>query len=98
MRKNDELCDVTISVGQKKIRAHKLVLAASSPYFMSMFRGGFHESNQSEVTIGRDVVDEEAMETLIDFCYTNNIEVDKSNMQALIATACYLHMYEIKVS
>ena len=96
LRKDDILCDVTISVGGRKIHAHKNILAASCPYFEKMFTGGLSESNQSEVTIRE--VDEEAMETLIDFCYTNNIEVDKSNMQALIATACYLHMYEIKVS
>ena len=98
LRKDGKLCDVTILVGKKKIPAHKLVLAASSPYFETMFTGDFPESNQSEVAI-RDV-DAEAMETLIDFCYTSSIEdkVDKSNVQDLLAAACFLQIIEVKVS
>ena len=97
LRKDGELCDVTISVGEKKIHAHKLVLAATCPYFEKMFTGGLSsESHQSEVTIREG--DEEAMETLIDFCYTSSIEVDWSNVQPLIATADILQMVLAKVS
>ena len=101
LRKDDILCDVTITVGGRKIHAHKNVLAVSCPYFEKMFTGGLSESNQSEVTIRE--VDEEAMETLIDLCYTFNfidIVKDKSNvqLQKLIATACFLRMFKIKVS
>ena len=72
-----------------KIHAHKVVLAASCPYFETMFTGGlFSESHQSEVTIRE--VDEEAMETLIDFCYTSSIEVEENNVQDLLVTACFL--------
>ena len=69
-RKDGVMCDLTITVGGRKIPAHKLVLAASCPYFEKMFTGDlFSEINQSEVTIRE--VDEEAMETQIDFCYDN---------------------------
>ena len=97
LRKDGELCDVTITVGGSKIHAHKLVLAASCPYFEKMFTGGlFSESMKGDVTI-KDV-DEEAMETLIDFCYTSSIEVDWCNVQPLIVTADILQMVEVKVS
>jgi hypothetical protein len=43
-------------------------LAACSPYFRAMFTGELAESRQTEVTI-RDV-DDSAMDTLVDFCYT----------------------------
>ena len=95
-RLNDDLCDVTITAGEGKIRAHKLVLAASSPYFETMFTGGLYETHQSEVTIRE--MDEETMETLIDFCYTSSIEVDWSNVQPLIVTADILQMVLAKVS
>ena len=43
LRQNSLLCDVTIKLeynGQrKKFTAHKLVLAACSPYFRAMFTG-----------------------------------------------------------
>ena len=33
IRKHHELCDVMITVGGRKIYAHKVILAACSPYF-----------------------------------------------------------------
>ena len=95
-RKDGILCDVTITVGGRKIHAHKNVLAATCPYFETMFTGDFSEFHQSEVTIRE--VDEEAMETLIDFCYTSSIEVDWSNVRPLIETADILQMVLAKVS
>lgn len=41
MRKEEQLCDVTINVGGKAFRAHKTVLAACSSYFLVMFTSGF---------------------------------------------------------
>ena len=95
-RKDGILCDVTITVGGRKIHAHKNVLAASCPYFETMFTGTFPESNQREVSIRE--VDEEAIETLIVFCYTSSIEVEKNNVQDLLAAACFLQIVEVKVS
>lgn len=39
LRLNDELCDITLLVGNKPVRAHKVILAAASPYFRAMFTG-----------------------------------------------------------
>ena len=102
-RLNDDLCDVTIIAGERKIHAHKLVLAASSPYFRSMFTGSLSVVNrpQPDVTIrGVDFrgVDEEALEALISFCYTSSIELGENNVESLLSAACYLHVIEIKVS
>ena len=93
---NDDLCDVTIIAGERKIHAHKLVLAASSPYFRSMFTGSLSEVNQTEVTIRG--VDEEALEAMINFCYTSSIELGENNVESLLSAACYLNVIEIKVS
>ena len=40
LRKDGILCDVIITVGGRKIHAHKVVLAATCPYFEKMFTGG----------------------------------------------------------
>lgn len=94
IRKLHDLCDVVITVGSRKIFAHKVILAACSPYFRAMFTGALSESSQTEVTI-RDV-DETAMDILIDFCYTSNIVVEESNVQTLLPAACLLQLAEIQ--
>jgi hypothetical protein len=41
MRTNSQLCDVKLEVGGEIINAHKVILAASSPYFYAMFNGNY---------------------------------------------------------
>ena len=94
LRKHQELCDVVLIVGQRRIFAHRIVLSACSPYFHAMFTGELSESRQSEVTI--QDVDEAAMELLIDFCYTSSVTVEEGNVQMLLPAACLLHLAEIQ--
>lgn len=94
LRKHRELCDVVLIVGSRKVFAHRNILSACSPYFHAMFLGELAESKQTEVTI-RDI-DENAMELLIDFCYTSSITVEESNVQTLLPAACLLQLAEIQ--
>ena len=65
----------------------RVILSACSPYFRAMFTGELAESRATEVTI-RDV-DEQAMEQLVEFCYTAHIVVEESNVQVSAAwTGC----------
>ncbi|CAF4438855.1 unnamed protein product, partial [Rotaria sp. Silwood2] len=88
LRKQKELCDVILIVGQNKIPAHRAVLSACSSYFKAMFTGELAESRQTEIII-RDI-DEYAMELLIEYCYTSRIVVDEKNVQMLLPAACIL--------
>lgn len=90
LRRNNELCDVLLNVGNSKIRAHKIILCASSPYFKAMFTNELAESKQTEVTI-KDI-DENAMEMLIDFCYSSKITIDEKIVQSLLPAACLLQV------
>lgn len=56
-----------------------------------MFTGELAESRQTEVAI-RDV-EENAMEILIDFCYTSYIVVEEANVQTLLPAACLLQVW-----
>jgi len=94
IRKRQELCDVVLNVGNRKIYAHKIILSACSPYFRAMFTGELRERDQTEVTI-RDI-DETAMEIVIDFIYTSYIVVEESNVQTLLPAACLLQLTEIQ--
>ena len=51
LRKTSALCDVILQVDSKRIPAHRVVLAASSPYFKAMFTGELNESKQLEVSL-----------------------------------------------
>jgi len=94
LRNTGDLCDVTITVGSRRIAAHKVVLSACSPYFKAMFTGEMAESRQKEVNI-KDV-DEKATAQLIDFAYTGSIRIDESNVQTVLPAACLMQLSEIQ--
>lgn len=68
MRLRADFCDVGLKVGGRVFRVHRLVLAASSPYFSALFSGGMREADKEEVQILG--VDTEVFEVLLDFIYT----------------------------
>lgn len=90
LRRQGELCDVVLLVGSTRINAHKIVLCASSAYFRAMFTNELAESKQTEITI-KDI-DENAMEILIDFCYSAKITIDEKSVQSLLPAACLLQV------
>ena len=80
-----KLCDVVLDVGGKEIHAHRLVLAASSNYFYSMFVRDMMESRQDRIELKG--VDPEAMTKLVDFAYSTKLEITTSNVQSLMTAA-----------
>lgn len=71
MRLRSDFCDVRLKVGSRIFRVHRLVLAASSPYFSALFSGGMSEVDQEEVQILG--VETEIFEVLLDFIYTGQL-------------------------
>lgn len=68
MRLRADFCDVGLKVGGRVFRVHRLVLAASSPYFSALFSGGMREADKEEVQILG--VETDVFEVLLDFIYT----------------------------
>ena len=79
LRKQNQLCDVVLKAGTLELAAHKVVLASASPYFFAMFTGEMSESRQNVVTLRE--IDSAALELLVDFAYTAEIEVTEDNVQ-----------------
>ncbi|GCC23509.1 hypothetical protein chiPu_0001905 [Chiloscyllium punctatum] len=74
MRQRGLLCDIVLHVGNKEIKAHKLVLASCSPYFHAMFTNEMSESRQTHVTLHD--IDPQALEQLVQYAYTAEIVLD----------------------
>lgn len=96
MRKRGDLCDVTFVVDSTEIKAHKVVLAASSQYFESMFIGEFAEPEGESIAI--DEVDEDAFIALVDFAYTSRIKLTDRNIYSLFEAADLLQFPGVKSS
>ncbi|EGW06996.1 Kelch-like protein 3 [Cricetulus griseus] len=79
LRSKQLLCDVMIVAEDVEIEAHRVVLAACSPYFCAMFTGDMSESKAKKIEI-RDV-DGQTLSKLIDYIYTAEIEVTEENVQ-----------------
>lgn len=90
MRDSKKLCDVVIEVGSLTLSAHRVVLAACSPYFHAMFSGDMKESHQGRVTIKE--FDPSAVKSLIDFCYNCSITIDLGNVLQILPVTSLLQM------
>lgn len=91
--KEKKLCDVSLVVGGKEVEAHRVVLAANSAYFYTMFTGDLLESSSREVVLKE--VDFEAVKLLVDYCYTAVIDFNTSNAESLLKTAHLLQFNNI---
>ena len=85
MREEQKLCDVVLEVSGEEVLAHRLVLAASSQYFFSMFGGSMRESRQERIELKE--VEPSAMRLLVDFAYTCKIEITTANVQSIMMAA-----------
>ena len=85
MRHEQKLCDVILVVDGEEILAHRLVLAASSQYFFSMFGGSMRESRQERVELKE--AEASAMKLLVEFAYTCKLEITTLNVQSVMMAA-----------
>ena len=93
MRLSGSCCDVTLIAEATRIPAHKLVLSASSPYFMAMFTK-FEESKLKTITINE--IKGESLKIIIDFIYTAQLHIDKENIHPLLPAANFLQLSEVE--
>lgn len=94
LKKDEMLCDVTLVADEHKIKAHKIVLAATSPYFSAMFTNQMLES--SSETIRLHGVDGESLEGLINFVYGDNLSIRVDNVHKLLSSASLLQIGCVK--
>ena len=94
IRRQGKLCDVTLKVDTSKFSAHRIVLAASIPYFNSMFTSDMLEVNQNEIVM--QGIEEHALEALVNFAYSGSITVNVNTVQAILIGANFLQLKVVK--
>lgn len=93
-RHSGELCDVTFLVGGKELKAHRVVLAACSQFFESMFIGEFAEPTGEPVVI--EELSENILESIIIFAYTSRIKLTEKNVYSMFEAADLLQLTGVK--
>lgn len=96
LRRNDSFCDVTIAVKGEEFKAHKDILAASSPFFRSLLESGMRESNEHLIRIDLEEATVAVMEGVVKYIYTGNVLVTEESGHNFIATADYLLLPGLK--
>ncbi|VDL69472.1 unnamed protein product, partial [Nippostrongylus brasiliensis] len=91
---NSELSDVVFVVGDGRIYAHRLLLAARSEYFRSMLYGGLKESNEDEVVLSE--TDPAAFTALLRYLYTGRLSIRRVEHKELVDILYLAHEYQLK--
>ena len=96
LRKKDSFFDVTVSVKEKEFKAHRLVLAAASPFFLSLLVSDMREGKEQFIRIELEEATGSVMEDVFKYIYTGNVAVTKDTAHDLVAVADYLLLPGLK--
>ncbi|NWY12998.1 KLHL1 protein, partial [Aphelocoma coerulescens] len=91
--KQQQLCDVILIAGDRKIPAHRLVLSSVSDYFAAMFTSDVCEAKQEEIKM--EGIDPTALWDLVQFAYTGCLELKEDTIENLLAAACLLQLPQV---
>ncbi len=87
------LCDVELDAGGKRISAHRVLLAAKSQYFKSMFSNKFKESKSKVVYIKE--ITFPGLKNIVDSIYTAKITLDETNIKDVLPAAHLFQMTDV---
>ncbi|CAB3378215.1 actin-binding protein IPP [Cloeon dipterum] len=94
LRQNTTFCDVEVSAGDGiSIKAHRVVLSASTPYFEAMFSRGLIEERQSNIILHS--INGYILRILIDFIYTGDVRITRDNVQDVMAAADMIQLKDV---
>lgn len=91
MQKVNQLCDVTLETEDgEQIRAHRVVLAACSPFFHAMFTSNLSESRNDLIKIWE--IETEVLQAIVHYCYASPFEFPSDKILALLCASDRLAM------
>lgn len=90
-KKSSRFCDLTLYVNNKVVRAHRNVLACSSPYFNSILK--HHSIIREHLTI--TCLDSEIFNMIVNYMYTGQITIELTNVEELLRLADHFILTKI---
>ncbi|XP_043576162.1 zinc finger and BTB domain-containing protein 43 isoform X3 [Chiloscyllium plagiosum] len=89
-RQEGQLCDIAIQVQGHLFRAHRAVLAATSPYFCDQVL----LKNSNRILLP-DVMNPKAFENVLLFCYTGKLVLPATDIVSYLTVASFLQMWHV---
>ncbi|KAG5834992.1 hypothetical protein ANANG_G00267390, partial [Anguilla anguilla] len=90
LRLQGKLCDIVVHIQGRPFRAHKAVLAASSPYFRDHSALGTMSGLSISV-----IKSPEVFERLLAFCYTGRMSLRLRDVVSFLTAASFLQMQDV---
>lgn len=83
LRQAEDFVDVTLSVGGRSLKCHKVVLSASSPYFAQLFAG---TQCQHPIVILNDIQFGD-LQVVVEYMYRGEISVKQEQLESIMQVA-----------
>ena len=93
MMKQDTLTDFAVHVNKDKIRCHRMVLSASSPFFRGLLSHNSRETECNEVKL--DTFHVKAVRDLMEYFYVGELEVPMNLVIEYFEAAHFLQLEEL---
>ena len=89
LRRNEQFCDVILEVGsgddQARLKAHRVVLCAASPFFYNALNTDMKEKKEGVIRL--EETSKAVMEEVLEYLYTGHVDIDENNANFDLAAA-----------
>lgn len=88
MREMEEMCDIKLETSVDELPAHKIILAACSPYFRDVLK----DMDAEETHAIPDEYDSKVVAAIVNYFYTGRLEIEASHLRDILKTAIFFQV------
>ena len=98
-RRKEQFCDVILEVcsgdDQARLKAHKIVLCAASPFFNNALNSDMKEKKEGVIRL--EETSKAMVEEVLEYMYTGHVDINEQNVFDLLKIADYLIISSLKI-